>query len=272
MSSKQHPMAAKQRLYATLPDSAQPIAKQLWNRYRAVRTGDWRYRRQYVNQWFDRTAAYDQYCREFSTGVMQTVQDVLADIPDDANIGRPAEHVMRRYYALIREVEPEIVVETGVCNGFSTLAILSGLDENGHGELYSIDYPHRADESLDEYRAATFSEYGGAAIPSDKDPGWIIPEMLRDAWSLRIGKSQRELPKQLQELGEYDIFLHDSEHSHPCMMMEYELAWEYLREGGILISDDINWNDAWDTFIDARTAGTTGRINPLIGYTTKPSD
>lgn len=139
---------------------------------------------------------------------------------------------------------------------------------NGHGTVYSIDYPFRADESLDEFRAETFDEYGGAAIPQDKDPGWIIPDSVRDNWELIIGKSQRELPKLIADLNSIDFFAHDSEHSTPCMLFEFELAWEWLERDGILVTDDISWNDAFDTFTDAR-AQRSGLVAPNAGYAVK---
>lgn len=128
-------------------------------------------------------------------------------------------------YALVRMHEPSVIIETGVCNGVSSLLILSALDQNNSGHLYSIDYPMYADAALPEFRETTYPEWHAySAIPSDKEPGWIIPEELKQRWSLRTGKSQRQLPKLVTDVGEIDMFLHDSEHTHPCMMFEYELT------------------------------------------------
>ena len=44
-------------------------------------------------------------------------------------------------YALMRRLAPRTVVETGVCNGFSTAFILAALERNGAGELHSLDFP-----------------------------------------------------------------------------------------------------------------------------------
>lgn len=142
------------------------------------------------------------------------------------------------------------------------------LQENESGQLYSIDYPLRADESLDEFRVETFDEYGGAAIPSDKDPGWIIPTELQSRWSLTVGKSQRELPRLLAEFDEIDMFIHDSEHSLPCMLFEFEIAYEWLTTEGIILADDINWNDAFSTFTEVRET-VFGRLSHGVGYMRK---
>lgn len=142
------------------------------------------------------------------------------------------------------------------------------LAETGTGQLYSIDYPHYADEPLSEFREKTFEEYGCEVIPSNKSPGWIVPDRLRDAWTLQFGKSQREFPHLLTELEQLDLFFHDSEHSVPSMFYELELAWEWLSDGGVILADDINWNDAFETFQTVRKA-ESGRLAPDIGFLRK---
>ncbi|WP_253741513.1 class I SAM-dependent methyltransferase [Halorientalis sp. IM1011] len=142
------------------------------------------------------------------------------------------------------------------------------MDENDHGTLYSIDYPYYADVPLSEFRDETFEDFGGAAIPSDKEPGWIVPDEYQSQWDLRIGKSQRELPQLVTELESIDVFIHDSEHSLPCMLFEYDLAWEWFGSNGIILSDDIDWNGAFDSFASARTA-ESGQITSSVGYLIK---
>lgn len=195
---------------------------------------------------------------------------------DDPVLGALGTEAAAQLYAMLRCHQPDVVVETGVCNGVSSLAILHALDHNGRGRLVSVDLPLRADEDLDEFRAKTFDDYGGAAIPKDKDAGWIVPDRLRDRWDLRIGKSQHELPQLLPEIAPVDVFLHDSEHSHPCQMFEYELAWHHLGAGGLLVSDDTSWTDAFETFVGVR-GGAVARPADGMGVirtpgATKPSN
>jgi predicted O-methyltransferase YrrM len=151
-----------------------------------------------------------------------------------------------RLYQLIRELNPRIAVETGVCNGVSTAFLLLALERNGQGELHSIDLPEVAGE---EYEAGTFWDgKGGAVIPPGKEPGWMVPPDLRDRWHLVLGRSQDELPPLLERLVEIDFFMHDSEHSYECMSFEFATAWSALRRGGVLVADDVNVNSAWDEF------------------------
>jgi Methyltransferase domain len=149
-------------------------------------------------------------------------------------------------YALMRTLKPRAAVETGVCNGFSTAFTLLALERNGAGELHSIDLPEVAGERYDE---GTFWEgKGGAVIPPGKEPGWVIPDRLRGRWNLVLGKSQEELPPLLRHVGTIDSFMHDSEHSYECMRFEFEHAYAALREGGVLLSDDVNQTPAFSEF------------------------
>jgi predicted O-methyltransferase YrrM len=151
-----------------------------------------------------------------------------------------------RLFSVLREFKPDVAVETGVCNGFSTAFMLLALRLNQKGRLYSIDFPEVAGT---EYAPGTFWDgKGRSAIPQGLEPGWLIPDELRNRWELTLGKSQEKLPALLGRLGQIDFFIHDSEHSYECMWFEYSQAYEVLRPGGLLASDDINWNDAFTAF------------------------
>ncbi|MCE7739192.1 MAG: class I SAM-dependent methyltransferase [Candidatus Heimdallarchaeota archaeon] len=169
-------------------------------------------------------------------------------------------------YSLIRKFKPEVLVETGVCNGISSAFILLALHKNKKGRLYSIDYPKIKGVS---YKNGTFwQDKGGAEIPKGKKPGWVIPKNLRDRWTLIQGKSQEELPPLISELKEIDFFLHDSDHSYDCMMFEYEEVFNVLKTKGILISDDIVWNNSFDDFCK-KTNKKPYYISPNVGFLIK---
>jgi predicted O-methyltransferase YrrM len=171
-----------------------------------------------------------------------------------------------RLYRLLRDVRPQVAVETGVCNGVSTAFLLLALEDNGTGELHSIDLPEVAGE---EYEEGTFWDgKGGAVIPPGKEPGWMVPPELRERWELVLGRSQDELPPLLDRVGQIDFFMHDSEHSYECMSFEFRTAWPALREGGVLVADDVNVNPAWAEF-----TGEIGRepeeLGPKLSMITK---
>jgi len=127
-------------------------------------------------------------------------------------------------YALIKLLKPELVVETGVGAGVSSWTILQAMEENGTGRLISIDLPTPNTELLPEV-------------------GYLVPKDLRHRWDLRTGPSQKLLPQTLKELGKIDIFQHDSRHSYSNQLREYQTAWPFITDGGLLVSDDVS-NDA----------------------------
>lgn len=130
-------------------------------------------------------------------------------------------------YLVVRSSKPEIVVETGVNTGESSTYILQALEDNQKGKLFSIDLPPSGEEGRNYL------------VLSGKTSGWIIPDNLRQRWELNLGPSQDLLPPLLERLKTIDIFFHDSLHTYDHMLFEYELGWKFLREKGILLSDDI---------------------------------
>lgn len=163
----------------------------------------------------------------------------------------------RLLYGLVRHLQPEHVVETGVCNGASTAVLLQALEDNGAGSLVSIDLPDFVGDR--EPGAELWEGKGQAKIPEGREPGWMIPDRLRHRWRLVRGPSQEELEPVLEELRTIGMFVHDSEHSYECMTYEFETAYPRLCEGGILVSDDVTWNDAFIDFVDSVDA-PTGRL------------
>jgi len=127
-------------------------------------------------------------------------------------------------YVLMRLLQPNTVVETGVGAGVSSWTILYAMEEGSRGRLISIDLPTPNTELLPEV-------------------GYLVPGPLRHRWELCVGPSQRLLQQTLDDLGEICIFQHDSRHSYSNQLREYQTAWPHIRSGGLLVSDDVN-NDA----------------------------
>ena len=178
----------------------------------------------------------------------------------DFGSGIISKYQAHNLYCILRKTRPDTVVETGVCNGFSSAFILQSLEKNKRGKLYSIDLPEIEGET---YGSDSFWEgKGGAVVPKGKESGWLIPDDLRSRWKLILGKTQDELPKLVEKLSSIDIFIHDSEHSYETMSFEYNRAWPKLKKGGILFSHDIQWNRAFFDFAEKK-----GRKPYYVDYT-----
>ena len=140
----------------------------------------------------------------------------------------PAHEAKRLLYLAVRIAKPEVVVETGTYNGTFTTFILLALRDNGSGRLVSIDLPARTPirHAIDH------------PLPQGCDPGWIVPDDLRDRLEIVLGDARRTLPGVLGGLDGIDLFLHDSLHTTRHMLFEYRRAWLALRPGGLLLTDD----------------------------------
>jgi len=136
-------------------------------------------------------------------------------------------------YYLVRISKPQEIVETGVWSGKTSWAILQALSDNGRGHLTSIDLG--------------IKESSGSRLPTGQIGGFV-PENLRKYWTLEFGDAKELLPRILSKLGAIDMFYHDSEHSYEHMMFEFKIAFAYVKEGGIICSDDVNLNNAWMDF------------------------
>lgn len=131
--------------------------------------------------------------------------------------------LLRVVGTIVRALRPDVMIETGVERGYSSSVTLAAMRENGGGRLYSIDLPPLE---------------GGEGFT-----GAAVPDELRDRWTLRLGSSRTVLPELVSEVARVDVFLHDADHTYRSQLAEYRAVWPALREGGVLISDDV-WNSA----------------------------
>lgn len=157
------------------------------------------------------------------------------------------------YYGLIRALSPEVVVETGTASGSMTSFLLAALEMNGKGKLISIDIPPMEGQ-LTMNLTIDRSEIG-----------YWIPQEVRHRWEYRVGDAKVLLPKVLAEQP-VDVFVHDSLHTRTHMLFEYAVARCLMRDGSLILSDDILWNNAFDDFLALnRLAGYAPLSNPNIG-------
>jgi predicted O-methyltransferase YrrM len=147
-------------------------------------------------------------------------------------------------YLIVRWKRPRVVVETGVEYGFSSSFILRGLEDNGLGELWSIDLPTTDDLG----RLNADGRLDPAHVEAAGAVGRAIPKRLRGRWHLVIGPSDPCLATVIAEKPSVDMFFHDSDHSTRNMRWEFETVWPSIRPGGLLVADDIDWNNAFETF------------------------
>lgn len=138
--------------------------------------------------------------------------------------------ILESIYGIIRLLKPTLIVETGVGEiGMSSTYILTALEDNNKGHLYSID--------PDKFYLLYGYQVGSG-----------IPANLRKRHTLVKDVSQTALEPLLRKIGQIDVFLHDGDHRFRTKLFEYETAYKYLKNGGVLLSDD-TWDSAFDLFV-----------------------
>ena len=192
-------------------------------------------------------------------GVEEGTRRLLADIrPEDPYLPRwAADSLLARLcYLACRLTQPHTVVETGVAYGVSAAYILTALRENGMGTLHSVDLPPLRKRS---------GQFWGIAVPKD----------LQGRWRLHRGTSASLLPHLLPQTPPVDLFVHDSLHTHRNMRREFDTVWPHLREGALLLADDVERNNAfgelqqkapalWRVVRDREVSPLHGRAAPVV--------
>jgi hypothetical protein len=151
---------------------------------------------------------------------------------DDADRG-----LARALWCLVAHLRPERIVETGVAHGVSSRVLLERLERNGEGHLWSIDLPD-VNPTLHDQIAI------------------VVPDALRDRWTYVSGTSRKRLGPLLAELGEIDLFVHDSSPTERNVRFELSSAWDALQSGAI-VADDLQRSYAWKAFSEARPEATS---------------
>lgn len=156
-------------------------------------------------------------------------QEVKAGQPNATDLKPTLDEITSRkaafvpvLYHVVRCFRPQVVVETGVARGGSSVAILAAMEANGFGELYSVDL-----------------------LPAN-EVGELIPERLRAHWHFLSGDSVTVLVKLLPSLGEVGVFFHDSCHAKEHMLKEFRIA--HSAKVPVILADNVEFSSAFRTF------------------------
>jgi hypothetical protein len=117
-------------------------------------------------------------------------------------------------YTLCEALQATRVVETGVANGWSSLAILLSIARRPGAGLHSVDLPY-------------------LKYQNDRWVGTAVPESLQAFWTLHRMADREGLPEALEALGTIDLAHYDSDKSVAGRRFAYPLLWSGLRPGGV---------------------------------------
>ena len=127
---------------------------------------------------------------------------------------------------LVRLKRPRHVLETGVAAGWSSSAILSALDRNGEGHLWSSDFPY--------FRQAK----------AEDEIGLLVDERLKGRWTLMTDGDRANLPRLIAEMPAVDFLHYDSDKTARGRTFALEQAQGKLTADAVVLFDDIqdNWH------------------------------
>jgi predicted O-methyltransferase YrrM len=149
-------------------------------------------------------------------------------------------------YWLVRQLNPKMIVQTGVSNGLSSAFMVLALAKNGAGgRLRAIDLPAVFDPRNPGWTVK--GNVYGVVIPEGKGSGWLVPDAYRDRFEVWTGDAKDLMPKLVDEVDSIDLIYHDSDHTYDHMMFEFREAKRKLNAGGLVVADDVSWNaSVWD--------------------------
>ena len=148
-------------------------------------------------------------------------------------------------YSLVTGIRAHRVLESGVAYGWSSLSLLLGLKGVEGGCLVSVDSP---------YLRLTNDDWVGVAVPPNLRPKW---HLLRT--SDRIGLTwirRTEKP--------FDIAHYDSDKTPKGRTFGYQMMWQCLRPGGVLVSDDVGDDLSFKNF-----CGKVGKVPVIVEWNGK---
>lgn len=158
----------------------------------------------------------DRFVKEFR----KTAAEKLASAP--ALGGGGNYHLL---YFVARLLRPENVLETGVAAGFSTCALLTALERNGRGHLYSSEFPY--------FRLSDPARYIGVLVPDD----------LKHRWTMDLDGDSISIPRFLERLSSgVDLFHYDSDKTYAGRKETFGRVMPRLSKDAVVIVDDIQDN------------------------------
>ena len=128
------------------------------------------------------------------------------------------------WYALIRAMKPNIVVETGTEKGLGSLVIAEALRKNGIGKLVTIDMEP------------------GSGLLIGPEYSEVVERMIGDSLEC------------LEKIDAIDMFIHDSDHSAVHEAAEFAAVASRLSPHAIVVSDNAHVTDEL-----AKWSSRTGR-------------
>lgn len=193
-------------------------------------------------QWIrdSRLLASDDFCKSIDEALWMEASEECAQIEVESRnilnrigipLGGGGNYVLAYFFA--RKLRPDVIVETGVAAGWTTLAILRAIARNGSGELFSSDFPY--------FRMKNPESLVGVLVENED----------KASWHLDLRGDGVALPGFVAQLGERDIGLihYDSDKSYRGREFALSALLPRVSDNCVLIMDDIQDNVFFRDFV-----------------------
>lgn len=167
-----------------------------------------------IRGYFDELDGDEELREAVRSGTAASARRLLAD---------PVARWHKRvgWYALVRALRPAHVVETGTDKGLGSLVFAAALLRNGAGQLTTVD--------------------------TNSDAGYLITGRYAEVVDRRVGDSLSIL----SDLGDVDLFLHDSLHTEAHETAEYQAVEPVLTPDALVLSDNAHVTPALPNWAEA---------------------
>jgi predicted O-methyltransferase YrrM len=125
---------------------------------------------------------------------------------------------------LVRHLRPQVVLETGVAAGYTSQAILTAMEANGAGTLYSSDFPYFRLDAPERY------------------VGCLVDERLKSRWHLGLNGDRANLAEFLPQIDAIDLVHYDSDKTVEGREFVMDAVAPKLAPGAVIVMDDIDDN------------------------------
>lgn len=158
------------------------------------------------------------------------------NIPDDILQKMGGAGACQLLYFLVRKMNLNVIIESGVSLGYSSATILEAIKKNGNGKLYSSDFPYPGLKNSENYI------------------GILVPEELRSDWVLKTKGDKYNLPEISEIAGEVDLIHYDSDKSFSGREFALRVLENNIHRDTIIIMDDIHENEHFKELVDRFTS------------------
>ncbi len=180
------------------------------------------------------THSTESFCKLIDPKLYDEILFDIKSIEKEANIKLSKLNILlggggnyTLLYFLTRKLKPNIVVETGVAAGWSSLAILRALKKNDKGKLYSSDFPY--------FRLENPEQYIGYLAKNQEN---------KSDWYLDIRGDDVAIHEILKRIGNnnIDLFHYDSDKSYSGRDKALKNLYPKINSKTVIIFDDIQDN------------------------------